>query len=186
MNIDILVERAKNGDKKALEEVVESFKPFVIKTAAGIFIIGYDMEDLISEGCISIINAVRLYDKNKCSNFVSYVTNAVKNNFYYAIRKAAKRNYDCSLDAEVGEGVEFIECFTDDFDIEADYIHKEELTRLQRVLEKLSKEEREFLLSLYNGRNGVMKRKAEELGENYSTVAKRKKAIINKLIKMMK
>lgn len=186
MDIDILVERAKDGDKEALEKVVENFKPFVIKTAVGIYIIGYDMEDLIQEGCISIINAVRLYNKNKCSNFVAYVTNAVKNNFYYAIRKAAKRNCDCSLDAEVSEGVEFIECFTDDFDVEADYVHKEDLKRLEMALEKLSKDECELLLSIYNGGNGAMKRKAEELGENYSALAKRKRAIINKLINMLK
>jgi RNA polymerase sporulation-specific sigma factor len=182
----MLVERAKSGDKKALGEIVESYKPFVIKTAAGIFITGSDMEDLIQEGCISIINAVRLYDKNKCSNFTAYVTNAVRNNYYYAIRKAARGNYDCSLDAEAGDGIEFIDCLMDDFNIEEDYIHKEDIYALEAALKKLEQEEREFLLSLYSDCNGAMKREAEARNIKYSTIAKRKNTIINNLRSMLK
>lgn len=181
MNIDVLIERAKAGDREALGKIVEAYKPFVIKTALGIFITGSDMEDLVQEGCISIINAVNLYDKNKCSNFTSYVTNAVRNNFFYAIRKAARRNYDCSLEAEVSEGVEFMEYLTDDFDIEEDYIQKENIKELKAELKTLSKGQLEFLKVLYNDEGGTIKSRAEELGIKYAALIKRRDKILKKL-----
>lgn len=185
MNINLLVERAKDGDIEAMGKIVDAYKPFVVKTALGIFIVGSDMEDLIQEGCISIMNAVMRYDKNKSSNFTSYVTNAVKKNFFYAIRKAAKGNYDCSLDAEISEGVELIECFADDFNIEEDYIKNEDIIKLKAVLKTLPREELELLMFLYDKERGAIKKKAEELQVKYTTLIKRRDRIIKKLRYLM-
>jgi RNA polymerase sporulation-specific sigma factor len=84
-DIEDLVLQAKLGNKQALQEVIERFRPFVIKTAMGIFISGMEMEDLIQEGYISIIRVIDKFDIGKNSCFTAYVKSAVINNYNYAI-----------------------------------------------------------------------------------------------------
>lgn len=185
MDIEDLVLDARMGDKDALQEIIERFTPFVVKNARSIFIYGMDMEDLIEEGYKSVIKAVKSYDPNKNSSFTPYVMHAVKYNYYYGIRKCARHNSDISMQTPIGEGIELGEIFEDDTDIEEDYIHAEDLLNLKNVLDKLSPEERADILQYFNTDGVTLKQIAHDKGVKYTTLVKRKNALVLKLRRLM-
>ncbi|WP_366927959.1 hypothetical protein [Clostridium sp.] len=45
-----LVEKAKNKEDRATEEIIEKFKYLIFKEASRYYIPGYDLEDLIQHG----------------------------------------------------------------------------------------------------------------------------------------
>ena len=54
-----LVMRARNGDQKALDELIRRYQGFVRLKASSYFLAGGDAEDLIQEGLIGLYKAVR-------------------------------------------------------------------------------------------------------------------------------
>lgn len=184
-DIEILILEAKNGDKHSLGEVLERFAPFIVKTARGIFISGMDMEDLIQEGYMSVIKAVKSYDPGRNSSFIPYVMNAVKFNYFYSIRQKAKFNSDISMQSSIGEGIIMEDTFEDDVDIEGDFIHEEDFERLRTALNKLTYEEKCEILSYFNDEGKTLKQIAEEKGIKYTTLVKRKNALVCKLKRKM-
>lgn len=185
MDIGNLVIEAKQGNRDALQEIIKSLMPFVVKTARGIFISGMDMDDLIEEGYISIMKAVNSFDVSKNSSFIPYVMYAVKYNYFYKIRQCARYNSNISMQTLIGEGIELGEIFEDDSDIEGDYIHAEDMDRLRIVLDKLSYEEKADILSYFNTDGITLKEIAAQKGIKYTTLVKRKNALVLKLRKML-
>lgn len=185
MDIGNLVIEAKQGNKGALQEIIERFMPFVIKNARGIFISGMDMDDLIEEGHVSIMKAVNSFDASKNSSFIPYVMYAVKYNYFYKIRQCARYNSNISMQTPIGEGIELGEIFEDDSDIEGDYIHAEDHERLKLALDKLSPEEKADILSYFNTDGITLKEIAAQKGVKYTTLVKRKNVLVLKLRKML-
>jgi RNA polymerase sporulation-specific sigma factor len=184
--IETLVLKAKSGDKYSLEEVLNKFTPFIIKTARSIFISGMGMEDLIQEGYISVMKAVKSYDIYRNRSFIPYAVNAVKNNYFYMIRQKARYNSDISMQTSIGEGITLGDTFEDDLDIEEDYVCREDLTRLKAALDKLTYEERCEILSYFNDDGKSLKQIAEDKSIKYTTLIKRKNALVSKLKRNIK
>ena len=60
-----LIEKAKQLDEKALEEIFLELKPFIRTMAFKYFLSGADRDDLMQEGMIGLFQAVKSYDANK-------------------------------------------------------------------------------------------------------------------------
>lgn len=58
----ILIQRARNGDKAALEELVKKYTPMVRYIARNYYAYYLDLEDLVQEGMIGLLQAIREYD----------------------------------------------------------------------------------------------------------------------------
>ncbi len=179
------VTRAKSGDKKAMEEVIISFKPFVIKTALSTYIKGYDMEDLIQIGEMSIIKAVNMFDNLKSNSFITYVTNAIKINFYELIRKNIKSASVCSLNSVNKEGYEIIDSLVSEENIEDEIIKEEENMDLKRALSLLKAEDKEIIYYFYFQKKTLQEYRKEK-GIGYRTAVDRKKRALGKLKKILK
>ena len=67
-----LARKAKAGDKKALEKLVESNLRFVVSVAKEYIKSGIPFEDLISEGNMGLIKSVDRFDESKGYKFISY------------------------------------------------------------------------------------------------------------------
>lgn len=178
-DIENLVKEAKLGDAYAKEELVNKFKPFIIKRAQGVFIKNYDMEDLIQIGVISVLRAIERYKLEK-ENFVSYVTYAITNNFNYEIRKRNKERFESSLNKEADEGLEILDLVADEDNIEENYINKETQDKLLKAINMLSMEEKDLIKMVYFEKIKI-KKYAENKGLKYGTVLKRKRVIMEKL-----
>ena len=69
-----LIEKAKTKDSGATEEIIEKFKYLIIKEASRYHVPGYELEDLIQHGYLSVIRAISLY-KLGSNSFSGYCIN---------------------------------------------------------------------------------------------------------------
>jgi len=184
MEIEELVKKAKSKDEKAMNELIKRFTPLILKMTSSIYIKGSDREDLIQIGYLTIMKAVEGYKIDSKIGFTAYVSNAIKNNYYYSIRKVSKENYDTSYEKLLDEGkaLKGEEALKDS--VEERVIKKEEHENLNKALNKLTKEERELITFAYK-RYGGLKEYSIITGIKYVTLQKRKKSILKKLRKLL-
>lgn len=67
-----LAYKIRNGDKRAIDKLVNSNLRFVISVAKQFQNRGVPLEDLIAEGNIGLLHAARLYDGERGIHFISY------------------------------------------------------------------------------------------------------------------
>ena len=84
-----LVMRARNGDGKALDELIRRYQGFVRLKASSYFLAGGDAEDLIQEGLIGLYKAVRDFSPDK-SSFRSFAELCVTRQIITAIKTATR------------------------------------------------------------------------------------------------
>jgi RNA polymerase sporulation-specific sigma factor len=84
-----LVMRARNGDQKALDELIRRYAGFVRLKASSYFLAGGDSEDLIQEGLIGLYKAVRDFSPDK-SSFRSFAELCVTRQIITAIKTATR------------------------------------------------------------------------------------------------
>ena len=182
MEIKELIKKSKAKDEDATKILIEKYRPFILRTMQSVYIKGYDREDLIQIGYVSVIKAIEKYDLDSKTPFTAYVCNSIKNNYYYKIRGKAKENYDVSYEKSVEEGFEY----TNEEDIENQVLKNFEIKILTQALNKLSSEERELILYCYNNGHGAMREYSKIKGIKYGTLQKRKKSILNKIKNYMR
>lgn len=184
MELETLVIKAKAGDNSAYEEIFNRFNRFIYKTCIGIYISGYEMEDMIQLGNITLMKAVQKFDSSKNKSFTAYATSAIKNNYFYEIRQKSKLNSECSLSNETEDGLEFIDTIASEENIEEDLLLKEDISALKTALSKLSSEEQELIEYVYF-KEGKLSDYARDRNINYITLVKLKDRILKKLRKML-
>ncbi|MCY6370971.1 sigma-70 family RNA polymerase sigma factor [Clostridium ganghwense] len=189
VDLDELVEKAKLNDKEAAEEIINRFTKYVAKTASGIYIKGYEMEDIKQIGYLSIMKAIKLYDSSKNKNFTAYLIKTIKNNYYNNIRKMSKRNYEASLDKIIECGMEkevFYTSYNIEYNIEEEYIKKEKHWEFGNMLDKLPAKDRELVEYIYKNERGAMVNYAKIKNMKYQACCKRKNRVIKKMAIMIK
>ena len=63
-----ILEEAKSGNEEAVGMVVENYKGFVMMNAKNYFLLGAERDDLIQEGMIGLLKAIRAYDTDKAAS----------------------------------------------------------------------------------------------------------------------
>lgn len=82
--------RAASGDRMAEEALVMRYNRLVRICARPYFLAGGDSEDLIQEGMVGLLNAVREFSPDKGSTFRTYAETCIRNRILSAIRAAAR------------------------------------------------------------------------------------------------
>lgn len=184
MYYEELIIRAKEGDKIALEELMMKYKGLIIKYGNSVYINGYDKEDLIQIGYMSVMNAVNKYDFQK-GNFTAYVSFAIQKNFNYLIRGKARGNYVSSLDYYIEDEVQLVDIIKSEENIEGEYIKKEIKKIVHQCINELPVELRDIIDYHYIKNEGTLKKYSEERNINYRIVIKRKGQAIKLLEKAL-
>lgn len=184
MYYEELIIRAKEGDKMALEELMMKYKGLIIKYGNSVYINGYDKEDLIQIGYMSVMNAVNKYDFQK-GNFTAYVSFAIQKNFNYLIRGKARGNYVSSLDYYIEDEVQLVDIIKSEENIEGEYIKKEIKKIVHQCINELPVELRDIIDYHYIKNEGTLKKYSEERNINYRIVIKRKGQAIKLLEKAL-
>ena len=78
--------RAGNGDRFAEELLVERYIRFVRSCSRPYFLAGGDSEDLIQEGMIGLMRAIREYDAEKAASFRTFADTCIRNRLYSVLR----------------------------------------------------------------------------------------------------
>jgi len=84
-----LAQKAAMGDPAAEEALVSEYARLVRVCARPYFLAGGDSEDLIQEGMLGLLSAVRTFDPSKGVKFSTYAKFCVQRRIYSAIRLAA-------------------------------------------------------------------------------------------------
>ncbi|MCX8028417.1 MAG: sigma-70 family RNA polymerase sigma factor [Brevinematales bacterium] len=74
----ITIIRAKKGDREAIRKIIENNIRFVVKLASNFRVQNDVFMDLISEGCLGIMRAIKNYDISKGVKFSSYANIWIK------------------------------------------------------------------------------------------------------------
>ena len=67
-----LIRRYREGDRDALDHIMEKYKDQVRKEANAMYLLGGENEDLIQEGMIGLFKAVQDYDGQQGASFFSF------------------------------------------------------------------------------------------------------------------
>lgn len=81
---------AASGNRNAEEELVLRYNRVVRACARPFFLAGGDSEDLLQEGMLGLLNAIREYNPDKVASFHTYAEVCIRNRLISAIKSAAR------------------------------------------------------------------------------------------------
>lgn len=90
---EVLISRCRQGDRTALECIMEKYKPLVIKKARSMFLIGGETEDLIQEGMIGLFKAVQDFDPDRETSFYRFSKLCINRQIYSAVTSAGRKKH---------------------------------------------------------------------------------------------
>ena len=86
---ETLCKMAASGDRIAEEELAVRYNRLVRICARPFFLAGGDSEDLIQEGMLGLLSAIRSFQPEKAASFRTYAEICIKNRLVSAVRAAA-------------------------------------------------------------------------------------------------
>ena len=152
----------RDGDREAMEKLLEKYKGMVLGKAKSMYILGGDSEDLIQEGMLGLFKAVRDFDCGRDASFRTFAQLCVTRQLYTAVKASARKkhlplNSAVSLSSPLREenGDERDEELLDFLEAdpssnpEAFLIGQEETERLEEMIEKELSPLEKQVLELY-------------------------------------
>lgn len=100
MTDEQLIARLRLGEKDIMDYLMVKYKSMVRRKAREMFLIGGENDDLIQEGMIGLMKAVRSYDEQQGNSFQSFAELCVSRQMYSAI-EASKRKKHLPLNSYV-------------------------------------------------------------------------------------
>lgn len=83
----------KNGNQEIMDYLMVKYKSMVRKKARAMYLLGGENEDLIQEGMIGLIKAVRDFDVTKKTSFSSFAELCVSRQMYSAIEASNRKKH---------------------------------------------------------------------------------------------
>lgn len=147
---EALCSLATNGDRMAEEALVARYNRLVRVCARPYFLAGGDSEDLIQEGMIGLLSAIRGFHADRDAGFRTYAEVCIRNRIRSATRAAARDKHS-PLNRAVSLGAPSFDnapegCWENPEDMFID--REESKTRIKSMLERLSGFEK-AVLDLY-------------------------------------
>ncbi|MFQ5901810.1 MAG: sigma-70 family RNA polymerase sigma factor [Thermodesulfobacteriota bacterium] len=97
---NVVVRRARKGDKAAINRLIEANLRFVIKVVFKYWYPGLPFMDLISHGCQGLMRAAEIFDPDRGVKFLSHAGDAIRNSIIKAIIEHKQHVHD-SLDKPI-------------------------------------------------------------------------------------
>ncbi len=154
-----LVEFAARGNEEASDILIARYTSSVRYLARPYFLAGGDAEDLVQEGMIGLIKAMRSFDANSNASFKTYACACIKSKLLSALESALRKkhgplNQYISLEAPFfdsnPEQMTFIETLLGTADDPVEYvIGNEALEELSQALDGILSDFEAKTLSLY-------------------------------------
>lgn len=92
MDLEKLIIEAQNGNDEAMNELIKIYFPLVSINTKNYFIIGAEKEDLVQEGLLGLLKAIKYYNPNKIS-FNNFAILCIRRQIFSAIKSAnSKKN----------------------------------------------------------------------------------------------
>ncbi|MGM8365545.1 RNA polymerase sporulation sigma factor SigH [Virgibacillus sp. W0181] len=88
-----VLQQVQQGNKHALNHLIEKYRSFVYAKAQTYFLIGSDREDVIQEGMIGLYKAIRDYDGDKLASFKRFAELCIKRQIITSIKTATRQKH---------------------------------------------------------------------------------------------
>ena len=159
MTDEQLISELRSGNAEIMDYLMDKYKPVVRKKARAMYLFGGETEDLIQEGMIGLIKAVRDYDPGRDASFYTFADLCVSRQMYTAVQASSRKkhmplNRSVSLNAEGmdkdGEGeIRLAVPDARERSPEDMVIDRENLEQLESVIEKELSPLEKQVLDLY-------------------------------------
>lgn len=93
MTDEQLIDALRNGDSDIMDHLMVKYKSMVRKKARAMYLLGGENDDLIQEGMIGLIKAVRDYDVSQGASFASFAELCVSRQMYSAIEMSKRKKH---------------------------------------------------------------------------------------------
>ena len=150
-----LIARLRAGEREITDYLIDKYKSLVRTRARALYLVGGDHEDLIQEGMLGLLAAIRGFQSGKETSFRTYAEICVRSRLYAAVRAAQRDkhfplNHSVSFETPLFDGTS-AHLFSSEESPEDVVIGREELReRLDALKGQLSGFEAE-ILSYYLG-----------------------------------
>ncbi len=94
MSDNDLIALARKGDRVAEEQLALRYTRLVKVCSRPYFLVGGDGEDLIQEGMLGLLSAIREFDLSMNTSFKTYAEVCVKRRIYSAIKSASRKKHE--------------------------------------------------------------------------------------------
>lgn len=88
-----IIDLSRNGDKYAIDYIIDKYKNLVRARARTYFLIGADKEDIVQEGMIGLYKAARDFKRDKHSSFKAFADLCVTRQIITAIKSATRQKH---------------------------------------------------------------------------------------------
>lgn len=89
---DEVIKLAQNGDQEALDLILKEYKKLIYLNIRNYFLVGADQDDLLQEGTIGLLKAIKNYSEGKAS-FKTFATLCIRRRILTAVRSStAQKN----------------------------------------------------------------------------------------------
>ena len=185
-----LLTRARAGDKKARQSMIEGNLRLVLSVVQRFSQRGENMDDLFQVGCIGLIKAVNTFTPERSIKLATYASRCIGNEILMYLRKSSNRRQEASIDEPLnidGDGNELL--LSDVLSSEENQVGQRleqdaERASLRRSVEQLSPRERQIMelrFGLLDGVERTQKEVADAIGISQSYISRLEKRIIRQL-----
>ena len=109
LNDDKLLELVNHGDRDAEEQLARRYTRLVRQCARPLFLAGGDSEDLLQEGMMGLLSAIRDFDPQMNTAFKTYAEVCIKNRLISAVKSASSLKH-----IPLNDGVSLDEVLSED------------------------------------------------------------------------
>jgi len=88
-----LLAKYHQGEDEIIDYLMTKYKSLVLKKVRTMYLLGGETEDLIQEGMIGLIKAVRDYDESQGATFHTFANICVSRQIYTAIERAGRKKH---------------------------------------------------------------------------------------------
>ncbi|MCR4588413.1 MAG: sigma-70 family RNA polymerase sigma factor [Lachnospiraceae bacterium] len=106
-----LIAQLREGDESITEYLIIKYKNLVRSRASTMYILGGDKDDLLQEGMIGLVKAIRDYDFGRDACFLTFAELCINRQLYNAVQASQRKKHSflntyVSLNQEVAENGE--------------------------------------------------------------------------------
>ena len=148
-----LLERSRQGDEEAVDRLLTKYKPLVLHLTRARFLIGGDRDDLVQEGMIGLLKAIRDYDPARESRFQTFAALCIDRQMLRAIEASNReKNRPLNDSLRLSGELPVYSAEEEGASPEMAFIDRElKAARLEKLSGKLSALEREVLSGYLSG-----------------------------------
>lgn len=172
------IKKAQAGDQEAINQILKNYENFIFLKSRDYFLLGADKEDILQEGMIGLIKAIKAYNSEKETSFNTFAILCIKRQIITAIKASnAQKNMVLnsalgnSLETEDGKEVNYSKGISSGitYNPEELYLGKEQIVEFREYLERsFSQIEKEVFFYMVNGYN--YREIAGRLGKSLKTI----------------